>query len=248
MPLGENFASGDRELFVAGYYGFTSVGAAVALGAGTDNTYGNPEPIRIGPSRIGAVIPSDVGFSDTDIVLLLAPTADQQSHVSGAVQLYRGLATSAGGGTLNLFVMKDAATGDAAGNCTFSGAAAKTASLITCTFGGVQRFGVRISGGGVGIALARAFYSGNYLGSADLRLVPTSAVSGIAAFVQRSGYEQTTAFLQPIRLPGYSKTALPSASTFVRCQIWVSDEAGGAQPAYSDGTNWRRYSDGAVVS
>ncbi len=248
VPLGENFASGDRELFVAGYYGFTSVGAAVALGVGTDNAYGDPGPGRIGPSRIGAVIPSDVGFLDTDIVLLLAPTADPQSHVSGAVQLYRGSATSAGGGTLNLFVMKDAATGDAAGNCTFSGAAVKTASLITCTFGGVQRFGVRISGGGTGIALARAFYSGNYQGSADLRLVPTSAVSGIAAFVQRSGYEQTTAFLQPIRLASFTVATLPAPANYTGAQVFVSNASGGAQPAYSDGTNWRRYSDGAVVS
>jgi hypothetical protein len=30
--------------------------------------------------------------------------------------------------------------------------------------------------------------------------------------------------------------------------IYVSDEAGGAIPAFSDGTNWRRVTDRAVVS
>jgi hypothetical protein len=30
--------------------------------------------------------------------------------------------------------------------------------------------------------------------------------------------------------------------------IYVTDESGGPTPAYSDGTDWRRTSDGAVVS
>ena len=38
------------------------------------------------------------------------------------------------------------------------------------------------------------------------------------------------------------------ASNYTRGHIWVSDESGGAQPAYSDGTNWKRYSDGATIS
>lgn len=37
-------------------------------------------------------------------------------------------------------------------------------------------------------------------------------------------------------------------TTSERGLIWVSDETGGASPAYCDGTNWRRFSDGAVVS
>ena len=30
--------------------------------------------------------------------------------------------------------------------------------------------------------------------------------------------------------------------------VYVSDEAGGAQMAFSDGTNWRRFSDRAIVT
>lgn len=50
-------------------------------------------------------------------------------------------------------------------------------------------------------------------------------------------------------LKSYTVATLPTpASSYTRGLIWVSDEAGGAQPAYCDGTNWRRFSDGAIVS
>lgn len=50
------------------------------------------------------------------------------------------------------------------------------------------------------------------------------------------------------QLPSYTVSTLPSAATNVRCTIYVSNESGGATPAFSDGTNWRRFSDRAVVS
>jgi hypothetical protein len=52
----------------------------------------------------------------------------------------------------------------------------------------------------------------------------------------------------PLRLPTYVKADLPSASTYSWCWIYVSDEAGGATPAFSDGSAWRRAADRAVVS
>ena len=51
-----------------------------------------------------------------------------------------------------------------------------------------------------------------------------------------------------IRMPTYAKAALPNVATYVRCMIYVSDEVGGATPAFSDGVNWRRVSDLAIVS
>ena len=50
-----------------------------------------------------------------------------------------------------------------------------------------------------------------------------------------------------VQLKVYPKASLPSAEAdgFV---IIVSDEIGGRTIATSDGTNWRRVSDGAVVS
>lgn len=51
----------------------------------------------------------------------------------------------------------------------------------------------------------------------------------------------------PFRLPTYTVAALPSAATFARCVVYVSDGAGSRRFAVSDGTNWR-WPDGAVVS
>ena len=49
-------------------------------------------------------------------------------------------------------------------------------------------------------------------------------------------------------LSTYTVTTLPDAAMWVRGLIYVSNEAGGAVPAFSDGTNWRRVTDRAVVS
>ncbi len=48
--------------------------------------------------------------------------------------------------------------------------------------------------------------------------------------------------------PSYTVATLPSAATYARCTIYVGDETGGAVLAFSDGTNWRRVTDRAVVS
>ena len=46
----------------------------------------------------------------------------------------------------------------------------------------------------------------------------------------------------------YTVSTLPTASAYPRGVIYVSNEAGGAVLAFSDGTNWRRVTDRAVVS
>jgi hypothetical protein len=48
-------------------------------------------------------------------------------------------------------------------------------------------------------------------------------------------------------LPSYTTTTLPTASV-VGAMIYVTNESGGAVPAFSDGTNWRRVTDRAIVS
>ena len=53
----------------------------------------------------------------------------------------------------------------------------------------------------------------------------------------------------PQRLTAYTVAGgLPDATVFPRCMIYVSDESGGSTPAFSDGTNWRRTSDRAIVT
>lgn len=46
----------------------------------------------------------------------------------------------------------------------------------------------------------------------------------------------------------YLKAALPSAVKYVNGMIIVLDDVGGLTPAFSDGTNWRRVADRAVIS
>ena len=52
----------------------------------------------------------------------------------------------------------------------------------------------------------------------------------------------------PAKVKSYSKTALPAAAAGAGQIIYVSDEAGGATIAFSDGAAWRRVADRAVVS
>ena len=46
----------------------------------------------------------------------------------------------------------------------------------------------------------------------------------------------------------YTVATLPSAATYPRGVIYVSNETGGATLAFSDSTNWRRVQDRAIVS
>lgn len=53
----------------------------------------------------------------------------------------------------------------------------------------------------------------------------------------------------PFRCPSYTVATAPSASTAgAGSLIYVTDETGGATHAASDGTNWRRMSDRAIIS
>ena len=56
-------------------------------------------------------------------------------------------------------------------------------------------------------------------------------------------------FLQPAVFQSYTVAGLPSAATSgAGATVFVSDEAGGAVLAFSDGTDWRRVTDRAVVA
>jgi hypothetical protein len=51
----------------------------------------------------------------------------------------------------------------------------------------------------------------------------------------------------PRQLAIYTVSTLPTAATAAKL-IYVSNETGGAVVAFSDGTNWRRVTDRAIVS
>lgn len=76
----------------------------------------------------------------------------------------------------------------------------------------------------------------------------SSALSGLsdaaAAKVAKAGDTMTG----PLIMPSYLKAALPSASSFARSLIYVSDLTGGAEFCYSDGSSWRRISDRSLAN
>ena len=51
-----------------------------------------------------------------------------------------------------------------------------------------------------------------------------------------------------VQLPSYTVLTVPDATAWEAATIYVSDETGGKTTAYSDGTNWLRSYDRAVVS
>lgn len=67
-------------------------------------------------------------------------------------------------------------------------------------------------------------------------------VNGMLA---RDGTEPMEA---PLVTVSYTVATLPDATLYEAGVIYVSDETGGATLAFSDGTNWRRVQDRAIVS
>ena len=59
--------------------------------------------------------------------------------------------------------------------------------------------------------------------------------------------DQHTEVDDAIQMPVYAVANVPSAVS-AGMMIFVNDEAGGAILAFSDGTNWRRVSDRAIIS
>ena len=53
--------------------------------------------------------------------------------------------------------------------------------------------------------------------------------------------------LAPNLLKSYTKALLPSASDYTTGVVFVTGEVGGDRPAYSDGTNWKWFSDDTTV-
>jgi len=91
------------------------------------------------------------------------------------------------------------------------------------------------------------FNSANGSEAGSLDLVTSNAGASLSGL--RIGPAMNTAFI-PIQLPTYTVAGLASApaSILTRCLIFVSNETGGPTVAYSDGTNWRRVYDNAIVS
>jgi hypothetical protein len=74
-------------------------------------------------------------------------------------------------------------------------------------------------------------------------------LSEVAKVANQAIYDDgLTQMTKPLRLKEYAKAALPAAASWKAGMVMVTDETGGYTQAFSDGTNWRRVQDRAVVS
>jgi len=78
----------------------------------------------------------------------------------------------------------------------------------------------------------------------DLLIVDGKATPQFQDFIDTVGRMLDVA----VELSPYTVATLPDVETYQNSMIFVSDETGGATVAFSDGTNWRRVQDRAIVS
>lgn len=80
----------------------------------------------------------------------------------------------------------------------------------------------------------------------------TVIVTGAGIPLNKASNAQLLAALQAIidgrALPSYTVAGVPSATGKTGVMVFISNESGGSIPAFSDGTNWRRVTDRAIIS
>lgn len=87
------------------------------------------------------------------------------------------------------------------------------------------------------------------LGSETFDLVFKLMSGGVAAAEAfRIKADKSLVSKGPIGHTSYTVAGVPAASSYTGSTIYVSNESGGAVIAFSDGTNWRRVTDRAIIS
>jgi hypothetical protein len=76
----------------------------------------------------------------------------------------------------------------------------------------------------------------------------SSLTTGSVTTTGGIGVAKSGRFGGPVVFSSYAKASLPTASSYTGGMVYVTDDAGGAVPAFSDGTNWRRVTDRAIIA
>lgn len=103
---------------------------------------------------------------------------------------------------------------------------------------------------GAGITVATDSTSGITTISESALIIPALTDQSAVALTDQGGITLTansTAGTIPV-LASFTLATMPTASTYLGGIIFVSDLTGGPAPCYSDGTNWRRFSDNSIAS
>lgn len=85
---------------------------------------------------------------------------------------------------------------------------------------------------------------------ANLTDILTTLKQGVIAIntLQKTLAEGSNSFTALVQLPTYTVATVPSAASWTGALIYVSNASAGAQPAFSDGTNWRITSTRAILT
>jgi hypothetical protein len=126
----------------------------------------------------------------------------------------------------------------------FNGSATANKQMVWQT-AGLSRWNLYSNGAGgepgsnAGASLTLSYYTdaGGYLG--DTFTANRAGVLSISA---------ATSFTKPVKLASFTVLTAPSASANSAGMIYISNESGGATPAFSDGVSWRRVHDRAIIS
>ncbi len=152
-------------------------------------------------------------------------TSASPTLVTPVLGVATGTSLALGGATIGSNAL--AVTGSAA----FTGNINLGAANWITSFG---NGGIQLAGDGVFEIFSTGYAS-------NVRI--TAGASNLATF---NGGVAATTFLKS---GSYTVATVPSASSpGAGAHIYVSDETGGATPAFSDATNWRRYADRAIIS
>ena len=95
--------------------------------------------------------------------------------------------------------------------------------------------------------ISGSYHNGGFNGQEVMYLRATS--SGPKIGIGKTNPSTSLDVNGPVRVQSYTVATVPSAAgTGAGAMIFVTDEAGGAVMAFSDGSNWRRVTDRTVVS
>jgi len=98
-----------------------------------------------------------------------------------------------------------------------------------------------------GVLSFRMVNDANSAANTWLSVTRSTHASATMAFTGNTSIAGTLSATARFDYPSYTVATLPAVG-IAGGEIYVSNEAGGAVPAFSDGTNWRRYTDRAIVS
>lgn len=226
-------------------------GATVAL-SGTNTATVACERPYILISVTGGVFPKYIYFSinrkSTDSVVYSgSKTSEKRAYYGASKNIEAIKVASYGTDQHNTVDVRNFGSGNGTGITSYTG----RGNISGFYYAGYFRTGATYTGGGSPLSSIVGVYgetvgSGSaVVGKASVPFVNNDLQNNCAAFTSISGdcdFRNSIVYFKT-----YTVSTLPSAS-IAGGMIYVSNESGGAVMAFSDGTNWRRVTDRAIVS